>query len=39
MNQDGSIVNFTEDGKKKFTNQIKDYARRGLRTLAICYKE
>ncbi|KAL4466566.1 hypothetical protein ABPG72_010617 [Tetrahymena utriculariae] len=38
MNKDGEIVDFTSATKAAFENQIKEYAKAGLRTLAICIK-
>lgn len=39
INRAGDIVPFHEGAKKVFENQIKGYAKRGLRTLAICIKQ
>lgn len=39
LNKNGDIVNLTNQAKDKFMDQIKVCARKGLRTLAICYKE
>ncbi|EAR82769.2 sarco/endoplasmic reticulum calcium-translocating P-type ATPase (macronuclear) [Tetrahymena thermophila SB210] len=38
MNKDGEVVDFTAATKTAFENQIKEYAKAGLRTLAICVK-
>lgn len=38
MNKDGEIVDFTQSSRASFENQVKEYAKAGLRTLAICVK-
>lgn len=38
MNKDGEIVDFTQTSRASFENQVKEYAKAGLRTLAICVK-
>lgn len=38
MNKEGEVVDFTSASKAAFENQIKEYAKGGLRTLAICVK-
>lgn len=39
MTKSGNIVNFHEGAKNVFEKQIKDYAKKGLRTLALCLKQ
>lgn len=38
MKEDGSIVVLEEKTKSAFEAQVKSFAEKGLRTLAICYK-
>lgn len=38
LNKDGDIVDFTSASKVAFEDKIKEFAKKGLRTLAICVK-
>ena len=38
LNKDGEVIDFTPSSKTAFENKIKEYAKKGLRTLAICVK-
>lgn len=38
LNTDGEVVDFTAASHTLFDTQIKEYAKAGLRTLAICVK-
>lgn len=39
LGRDGEIIQLTEQGKEALSNKIKEFARKGLRTLAICMKQ
>lgn len=38
MNKEGEVIDFTPASLAAFDSKIKDYAKSGLRTLAICVK-
>jgi len=38
LNKEGELVDFTAASRSAFDNKIKEYAKSGLRTLAICVK-
>jgi P-type Ca2+ transporter type 2C len=38
LNKEGEIIDFTTASRAAFDNKIKEYAKGGLRTLAICVK-
>lgn len=39
LTKSGKVVELTAASKKAFDDKIKAYAKKGLRTLAMCYKE
>lgn len=38
LNKEGEVIDFTSASRTAFDNKIKEYAKNGLRTLAICVK-